>query len=739
MNAILYGNLSVEIVNGLGGKIERFTARQTLADVFRVQPVAPILRPVILGRERQAADAFAAIHAGRPVEFYGGCGYGKTTLLQHVIAEARELGVAASCVYVRANQDRVGDLLQQLVSELFSSERRVKLTPAQCAHILGQVNAVIAVDDVSFGPDQVSYLLDILPRSSVVMGSPRPVIGPRGSSYPMRGIPDEAGLALIASCLLRPLSSEEFPAVRQLIAAVDGQPLHLRQAAELVRKGEHSFQSLARKAARDPDVLDRLSVNAVAERERRTLAVLALAAGVMLPADVVAVIGQIAYLGESLNALYRRGLAEQRNDRFGLPICKAESYRHLLLEDLHLAASARELAGWLSAGDPTTAESLSAAEAALTLIEFAAERGEWTVIVRLARAAEPVLFIMGRWEAWHHTLSQGLNAAMATGDKAAEAFFSHQLGTLAFCQDRLDEAVRLLHHALRLREQIGDQDGARVTRHNVRLLEPQPPPPPPPRPRWLRILTVAGIIGVLVLSTAVIANAMRGHTSGPGPPTSTSSPTFTPTTSPSTRTTSPGPSGRSSPGSTVLTLSPATLPAAPVGRQDAQRITAAGGAPPYRFSVTSGSLPAGLSLNSGTGDISGTPTTAGTYHFTIAATDASSTPDTGSRAYTLQITSQPVALTLSPSQLPDATTTGECPAVPYTETITASGGTGPYSYSVTSGTLPDGMSLNSSTGVISGTPTTQTTYTFTVTATDSSPVPNTGAQSYSIRVDPCVG
>ena len=97
-----------------------------------------------------------------------------------------------------------------------------------------------------------------------------------------------------------------------------------------------------------------------------TLAVLALAAGVMLPASVVAVIGQIAYLGECLDALYRQGLAEHRNDRFGLPICKVESYRHMLLKDLHLAASARELAGWLSAEDPTTWESLSAAEAALT-------------------------------------------------------------------------------------------------------------------------------------------------------------------------------------------------------------------------------------------------------------------------------------------------------------------------------------------------------------------------------------
>ena len=61
----------------------------------------------------------------------------------------------------------------------------------------------------------------------------------------------------------------------------------------------------------DPEILDRLSINALGQHERRTLAVLALTAGALLPAAVVEVTGQIAYIAQQLESLHRRGLAEQ--------------------------------------------------------------------------------------------------------------------------------------------------------------------------------------------------------------------------------------------------------------------------------------------------------------------------------------------------------------------------------------------------------------------------------------------
>jgi hypothetical protein len=93
-------------------------------------------------------------------------------------------------------------------------------------------------------------------------------------------------------------------------------------------------------------------------------------------------------------------------------------------------------------------------------------------------------------------------------------------------------------------------------------------------------------------------------------------------------------------------------------------------------------------------------------------------------------------LTISPPPpLPD-----EGCSASYQETITATGGTAPYTFSVTSGALPPGLSLNSSTGLISGmiSGTAAGSYPFTITATDSSQTPNTGSQNYTIPVG-CLG
>ena len=88
----------------------------------------------------------------------------------------------------------------------------------------------------------------------------------------------------------------------------------------------------------------------------------------------------------------------------------------------------------------------------------------------------------------------------------------------------------------------------------------------------------------------------------------------------------------------------------------------------------------------------------------------------------------PSLLTVSPTSLPNGTQ-----GVAYSQTISASGGTGPYTFAVSVGSLPTGLSLNPSTGVISGTPTTgNTSYDFTIEATDS--LGNTGNQAYPMHI-----
>ncbi len=171
----------------------------------------------------------------------------------------------------------------------------------------------------------------------------------------------------------------------------------------------------------------------------------------------------------------------------------------------------------------------------------------------------------------------------------------------------------------------------------------------------------------------------------------------------------------------TITISPSTLPDGVKGTAYNQTITASGGASPYTYSVTNGSLPAGLTLTSG-GVLSGTPTSTATATFTITATDTNLC--TGSQAYTVQVTCP--AITVSPATLPNDTTGNS-----YPQTITASGGHTPYTFAVTTGSLPAGLSLSSA-GAITGTLSTAGTFSFTITATDSFAC--TGNQAYSVTV-----
>ena len=178
-----------------------------------------------------------------------------------------------------------------------------------------------------------------------------------------------------------------------------------------------------------------------------------------------------------------------------------------------------------------------------------------------------------------------------------------------------------------------------------------------------------------------------------------------------------------------LTIATNSLPVGTIGTPYFGVITATGATGTFAWALTSGSLPAGLTLSASTTNaitISGTPTAVGQSKFTIEVTVGTSV------SQNLSITiNPPPPLSVATKSLPDGVV-----GTSYSATLQGTSGVIPFAWSITAGTLPGGLSL-SGVGVISGTPSASGTYTFTVQVVDSTtPNPQIATQDLSITVNP---
>jgi hypothetical protein len=180
----------------------------------------------------------------------------------------------------------------------------------------------------------------------------------------------------------------------------------------------------------------------------------------------------------------------------------------------------------------------------------------------------------------------------------------------------------------------------------------------------------------------------------------------------------------SGPGPTPLTITSTTLPAGAVGQSYSQTLAATGGTPPYQWAVGP-AFPTFLSLDTIAGTISGTPTSSGTFSFPVQVSDSANRTSTST--VTLTINSPPLTIT---TQAPIFSGTV---AVPYVQTFHASGGNPPYTWAIIQGDT-GGLTMNSTTGDLQGTPQTAGTFNFTVQATDRSGA--TASQAYSLTISP---
>ncbi len=158
----------------------------------------------------------------------------------------------------------------------------------------------------------------------------------------------------------------------------------------------------------------------------------------------------------------------------------------------------------------------------------------------------------------------------------------------------------------------------------------------------------------------------------------------------------------------TINVSPTSLPGGTVGTGYNQSVSQTGGVGTISWSVSAGSLPNGIGLNSANGALTGSPTVGGIFNFTLRATDGNGC--FGEQAYQVAIACQ--SLTLSPatlSPIPIATA--------YSQQLTVVGAAGTADWTISAGALPSGVTLNPTSGLLSGTPNISGSFNFTAKAT----------------------
>lgn len=169
----------------------------------------------------------------------------------------------------------------------------------------------------------------------------------------------------------------------------------------------------------------------------------------------------------------------------------------------------------------------------------------------------------------------------------------------------------------------------------------------------------------------------------------------------------------------------------PTARQDeaySRTFAVSGGVTPYTFELVG--LPGGLTFNTSTGTISGTPVVANqSIALQLTVIDSGDPQQSLTRQITLVV--KPLAVNITTTSLLNGKV-----GVLYIQQVQAAEGLAPYQWAVTQGVLPAGLTLNLSTGVISGIPTTAQTKAFTITVTDDDDPASSDAQALSITIDP---
>ncbi|MEM9907322.1 MAG: Ig-like domain-containing protein, partial [Cyanobacteria bacterium P01_D01_bin.44] len=470
-----------------------------------------------------------ALQSAQSIELCGAAGVGKTALLRYLVYDSQVMAAFSDgVVYVSEHPRLAKDLLQALHEVFYESSAPYKPSDIQVQQALRDKRVLIVLDDLNLGESDLDWLMTAVPSAVFIVGALAPSYWHDGTEtltgVTLTGLPWEDSLTLVKQALGRSLSPSEQIAVRVLWTSLAGHPLQFRRIAAQVKAQKQSLATLATPVNGETSVsLWQRIMGVLPRSHQHLLALLGALAGSALTSAQAADIAALPNAEAILSELHELYLIEKNTAPVNHPTAESAPTVYRLCPDLiEPCQQSWPPEPWLSSAleyftqqatiDPAGQRTFQSTDTLQYLSDWSAQVGYWQDCFALSRVLDARLSLQGRWGQWQQVLEQSLQGAQHTGARAVEAWSLHQLGTRALGEGEVTTAESALTRALHLREALGDQAGAALTRHNLGLLisplvSPAPMAAAPisvPAPRWpklkttlIAVLAAAGVISLL--------------------------------------------------------------------------------------------------------------------------------------------------------------------------------------------------------------------------------------------------
>jgi len=236
---IVVGNNNLVIGGVYGGIVNLVTPGKQPVFNARAKPV--LLRPRafqgLLDREDEQKTAVNALRISESLSISGEDGLGKTALMRYLAYNSPGDNFPDGIIYLSARGYSTEDLQEYIFDSFFEGDIAVKPTQAQRSRALQELRALILLDDLSLGYDDVNQLINSVPQSNFILGSPSRCLWGEGGCIELGGLPFKEALALLERELGQTLIEQEKQSAEEFCRAVNGNPLKILQAAGLHRHG----------------------------------------------------------------------------------------------------------------------------------------------------------------------------------------------------------------------------------------------------------------------------------------------------------------------------------------------------------------------------------------------------------------------------------------------------------------------------------------------------------------------